>query len=75
MAKEDGLKRAWGALMMFFLSFLSYKPLAIGINDIANNATATNAVWTFLDSFFGLFWTINIVFWIAVTLYFVIESM
>jgi len=72
MGKGDGFKKAWGSLMMFFLSFLSYKPLAIGIADHALNATTTNAVWTFMDSFFGLFWTIFVIFWFMVSLYLVI---
>ena len=75
MGKGDGVKKAWGALMMFFLCFLSYTPLAVGIEDMAENATTTNAIWTFMDSFFSLFWTIFIVFWIMLALYFIIGEM
>lgn len=72
MGKGDGIKRAWGALMMFFFSFLSYTPLATGINNMVANATTTNAVWEFMDSFFGLFWTILTIFWLMLTLNFII---
>jgi len=72
MGKGDGVKKAWGALMMFFLCFLSYTPLAVGIEAMADNATTTNAVWTFMDSFFGLFWTIFVIFWFMLALYFII---
>ena len=75
MGKGDGVKKAWGALMMFFLCFLSYTPLAVGIEDMAENATTTNAIWLFMDSFFSLFWTIFIVFWIMLALYFIIGEM
>lgn len=75
MGKGDGVKKAWGALMMFFLCFLSYTPLAVGIEEMAENATTTNAIWLFMDSFFSLFWTIFIVFWIMLALYFIIGEM
>jgi len=75
MGKGDGVKKAWGALMMFFLCFLSYTPLAVGIEDMADNATTTNAIWTFMDSFFSLFWTIFVIFWIMLALYFIIGEM
>jgi len=75
MGKGDGVKKAWGALMMFFLCFLSYPTLAVGIEGMAENATTTNAVWTFMDSFFGLFWTIFVIFWFMLSLYFIIGEM
>jgi len=75
MGKGDGVKKAWGALMMFFLCFLSYTPLAVGIDNMAENATTTNAVWVFMDSFFGLFWTIFVIFWFMLALYFIIGEM
>ena len=75
MGKGDGVKKAWGALMMFFLCFLSYPTLAIGIEGMAENATTTNAVWTFMDSFFGLFWSIFVIFWFMLSLYFIIGEM
>ena len=75
MGKGDGVKKAWGALMMFFLCFLSYTPLAVGIDAMADNVTTTNAVWVFMDSFFGIFWTIFVIFWFMLALYFVIGEM
>ena len=71
---KDSAKRAWGALMMFFLCFFSYFPLTTNISAIVDNATTTNAVWTFMDSFFGLFWTILIIFWFMLSLWFVIAE-
>ena len=75
MGKGDGVKRAWGALMMFFLCFFSYTPLATGIDAMVENATTNNAVWVFMDSFFNLFWTIFVIFWIMLALYFIIGEM
>jgi len=75
MGKGDGIRQCWGALMMFFLCFLSYMPLAVGIEGMAENATTTNAVWTFMDSFFGLFWSVFVVFWFMLALYFIIGEM
>lgn len=72
MGKGGGIKRAWGSLMMFFFCFLSYIPLATGINDMVANATTTNAIWVFMDGFFGLFWTILSIFWLVLALYFII---
>ena len=75
MGRDSGFKRAWGALMMFFLCFFSYQPLANDISDMVANATTTNPVWVFMDSFFSLFWTILIIFWIMLALYFIIGDM
>ncbi|MBA7497272.1 hypothetical protein ES702_07884 [subsurface metagenome] len=61
--------------MMFFLCFLSYTPLAVGIDTMADNSTTTNAVWVFMDSFFGIFWTIFVIFWFMLALYFIIGEM
>ncbi len=69
------MKKAWGALMMFFLSFFCYTPMVTGIDAIVNNASTVNAVWMFMDSFFALFWTIHIIFWFMLALYFVIGEM
>ena len=75
MGRGDGMKRAWGSLLMFFLCFLSYIPLATGIDTIVGNSTTTNAVWVFMDSFFGLFWTILTIFWFMLALYFIISEL
>jgi len=75
MGKGDGIRQSWGALMMFFLAFLSYTPLAMGIHDTAENVNATNAVWVFMDGFFGLFWTIFVIFWFMLAIYFIIGEM
>ena len=72
MGVGDGIKKAWGALMMFFFCFFSYMPITTGINDMVANATTTNAVWVFMDSFFGLFWTILSIFWLMLALNFII---
>jgi len=69
---KDGIRRAWGALMMFFLTFLSYTPLAVGIDAKAENVITTNAVWVFMDSFFGIFWTIFVIFWLMLAIFFII---
>jgi len=61
--------------MMFFLCFLSYTPLAVGIDSMAENVTTTNPVWVFMDSFFGIFWTIFVIFWLMLALYFIIGEM
>jgi len=61
--------------MMFFLCFLSYTPLAMGIHDTAVNVNATNAIWVFMDSFFGLFWTTFVILWLMLALYFIIGEM
>lgn len=68
----DGTKKTWGALMMFFFTFFSYTPLATGIDEMVINATTTNAVWVFMDGFFGLFWTILSIFWLMLALNFMI---
>jgi len=75
MGRDSGYKRAWGALMMFFLCFFSYTPMATQIDAMVVNATTTNAVWVFMDSFFALFWTCLIIFWFMLALYFIIGDM
>lgn len=72
--RREPMKRAWGSLVMFIFSFLSYEPLAIEIDSYANNATLTNAVWTLMDAVFPLFWTLFIILWLVACLYFVLKA-
>jgi len=69
-----GFDKAVGSIIMFFFSFLSYAPLANEINDYATNATLTNAVWVLMDDVFGLFWTLVIVAWLILALFFVLDE-
>lgn len=68
------MKRAWGSLVMFVFSFLSYEPLAIEIDAYASNATLNNAVWTLMDAVFPMFWTLFIILWLVACLYFVLKA-
>lgn len=71
----DYTKRAWGALIMFIFSFLSYSPLVLSVDEYANNATLTNAVWVLMDTVFPLFWTLFTILWLVVALYNILKVM
>jgi len=71
----DPMKRAWGAVVMFIFSFLSYEPLAIEIDAYALNATTTNSIWVLMDTIFPLFWTVFIIMWLAVALFYILKIM
>jgi len=71
---SKGYGRAVGALIMCIFCFMSYGPLALTIDDYAVNETTTNAIWVLLDSTFGLFWSLVIIAWLAMALWFVLSE-
>ena len=71
----DPFKKAFLSVMFMFVIFLSYGPMVTEISDLAGNATTNNAVISFMDSWFGLFWAILAVFFLMVALYYVIGGL
>jgi len=66
--------KSFASLSMFFMIFLSYMPLVDTIGDLAGNATTTNAIITFFNSWFGIFWALLACVFLAATIYFAVES-
>lgn len=61
--------------MFLIMTLLSYRPLQTEVHALYLNATTTNAVIAFLDSWFGLFWALLAVFFLGVALYEIIATM
>jgi len=74
MADRDPFKKAFLSVMFMFVVFLSYGPMKTEISDLALNATTTNAVLVFMDSWFGLFWALLAVFFLVAALYYVVNA-
>lgn len=72
--KGNSVQNAVGALMMFFVTFFAYSPLALEIDANRVNATTTNAVWVLLDTIFPMFWTLFVASWLILAIYFVLRE-
>jgi uncharacterized membrane protein YccF (DUF307 family) len=57
--------KAFGAIMLFFITILSYTPLKDELVSVAGNATLTNAGVVILNSIFGLIWILLAAFWLG----------
>lgn len=72
MVKAQNTKKAMLALMCMFMLLLSYGPFVEEIGVLAGNVTTDNAVISFLDSWFGLFWAILVCFFLASAIYYIV---
>ncbi len=69
MSQIKGMKSAFGCVMIFFIILLSYSPLKTEIHDVATNETLTNAIYVFLDAWFGLFWSMFAVMFLGLAVW------
>jgi len=65
---ENETQKIFLMVSLFFITILSYNPLKTEINYIATCSTLTNPIYTFLDSWFGLFWAILAIFFLVIAL-------
>lgn len=70
----SGYTKAVGSIIMAIFAIMSYGPLALQIEDYATNATTTNAIWVLLDTTFGLFWSMFIIAWITLAIWFLLDE-
>ncbi len=68
---DPEIKKAFMCLMIFLLDLLSYGPLKATIHEYATNVTLTNPIVEFLDPWFGLFWIVLGVLFLALAFYYV----
>lgn len=71
----DPFKKAFLSVMFMFVVLLSYGTMVTEIDDLASNATTNNAIISFLDSWFGIFWALLAVFFLMVALYYIMEGL
>lgn len=71
MGKETG---AFGYMILFFLTLLSYTPLKMELVAIAENATLTNNGVIMLNTIFGLIWILLAVLWLIMSIYSAVKS-
>ena len=62
--------KAFGSMMLFFLTLLSYTPLKMELVTIAGNSTLTNAGVQMLNSIFGIIWALLMAFWLGLAVYY-----
>ena len=66
--------RAFGFMILFFLTLLSYTPLKMELVAIAENATLTNNAVIMLNTVFGLIWILLATLWLIMAIYSAVKS-
>ena len=66
----SGFGNAFGSIILFFMTILSYAPLKGELVSVAGNATLTNAGVVILNTIFGLIWILLAVFWLGLSIYY-----
>jgi len=71
MPSDKNTKKAMLSVMFMFIILLSYGPVNDELGVLAVNYS-TNPVILFLDSWFGIFWAMLVVFFIGSAIYYII---
>jgi hypothetical protein len=66
----SGFGKAFGAILLFFLTLISYTPLKMELVSVAANSTLTNTGVVILNTVFGLIWILLAVFWLGLAVYY-----
>lgn len=74
MGQSDSYRKAFLSVMFMLMVLLSYRPIKEEIHALYINATTTNAVIYFLDTWFGIFWALLVIFFLGVAVFQVIMS-
>ena len=69
----SGFSKAFGCIILFLITILSYTPLKGELVDIAANSSLTNAGIEILNGMFGLVWILLAVFWLGLGFYYAIR--
>ena len=70
----SGFSKAFGSIMLFILTLLSYSPLKTELVDIAGNSTLTNAGISMINTMFGIIWALLMAFWLGLAFYYASKS-
>lgn len=62
--------KAFGGIMLFLITFLSYTPLKTELVAITGNSSLTNAGIQMINSMFGLIWVFFMLFWLGLAAYY-----
>ena len=65
--------KAFGCIMLFLITILSYTPLKTELVEIAGNSSLTNAGVEILNTIFGIFWILLAVFWLGLAVYYAMK--
>ncbi len=65
--------KAFGSMMLFFITLLSYTPLKTELVSITVNASLTSAGAQILNSIFGIIWIMLAVMFLGVAVVYAIE--
>lgn len=66
----SGFSKAFGGIMLFLITLLSYTPLKTELVAIAGNSTLTNAGIQMINTIFGLIWAFLMAFWLGLAAYY-----
>lgn len=69
----SGFGKAFGSIILFFITILSYAPLKGELVTVAANATLTNAGVVILNTIFGLIWILLAVFWLGLAVMYAVK--
>jgi uncharacterized membrane protein YccF (DUF307 family) len=69
----SGFGKAFGSIILFFLTILSYTPVKEELVNVAGNATLTNAGVVMLNTIFGLIWILLAVFWLGLAIIYALK--
>ncbi len=69
----SGFGKAFGSILLFFMTILSYSPLKGELVNLAGNATLTNAGVVMMNTIFGLIWILLAVFWLGLAIIYALK--
>ena len=64
----SGFGKAFGSIILFFMTILTYSPLKGELVRVSANATLTNAGVDIINTMFGLIWILLAVFWLGLSI-------
>ena len=70
----SGFSKAFGSIVLFLLTILSYTPLKGELVDIAGNSSLTNAGIEIINTMFGLIWILLACFWLGLAVIYAMKD-
>ena len=70
----SGFSKAFGSIMLFILTLLSYTPLKVELVAVSGNSSLTNAGIAMINSMFGIIWALLMAFWLGLAFYYATRS-
>lgn len=70
----SGFSKAFGSIMLFILTLLSYTPLKVELVAVSGNSSLSNAGIQMINSMFGIIWALLMAFWLGLAFYYATKS-